>query len=57
MDRLREVERVVPTTTPAPSRAARAPDPHLRSLIVGEYVGWWHDALPFARWLEPPPRA
>ncbi len=37
-----------------PSRATRPPDPRLRSLIVGEYVGWWHDSLPFARWLEPP---
>jgi AraC-like DNA-binding protein len=55
MDRLREATRVIPTTTVTPSRAMRAPDPRLRSLIAGEYVGWWHDSLPFARWLEPPP--
>ncbi|HTB50560.1 MAG TPA: AraC family transcriptional regulator [Solirubrobacteraceae bacterium] len=54
MDQLREVERVIQTTMAAPSRATRSPDPCLRSLIAGEYVGWWHDSLPFARWLEPP---
>jgi AraC-like DNA-binding protein len=42
-------------TTGTPSRAMRSPAPCLRSLIAGEYVGWWHDSLPFARWLEPPP--
>jgi AraC-like DNA-binding protein len=55
MDQLREVERVTQTTAATPSRASRSPDPRLRSLIAGEYVGWWHDSLPFARWLEPPP--
>jgi hypothetical protein len=55
MDQLREVERVTQTTAATPSRASRSPDPCLRSLIAGEYVGWWHDSLPFARWLEPPP--
>jgi AraC-like DNA-binding protein len=55
MDQLSEVERVTQTTAATPSRATRSPDPRLRSLIAGEYVGWWHDSLPFARWLEPPP--
>jgi len=55
MDQLREVERVTQTTAATPSRASRSPDRCLRSLIAGEYVGWWHDSLPFARWLEPPP--
>lgn len=55
MDQLREVERVTQTTAATPSRASRSPDPCLRSLIAGKYVGWWHDSLPFARWLEPPP--
>lgn len=54
MDQLHEVERVTQTTVTTPSRATRSPDPRLCSLIVGEYVGWWHDSLPFARWLEPP---
>ncbi len=55
MDKPGEVEHVIPTTVATPSRATRSPDPRLRSLIAGEYVGWWHDSLPFARWLEPPP--
>jgi AraC-like DNA-binding protein len=33
----------------------RSPDPRLRSLLARGYVGWWHESLPFARWLEPPP--
>jgi AraC-like DNA-binding protein len=53
MDQLHEGKRVI-TTTVTPSRTTRAPDPLLCSLIAGEYVGWWHDSLPFARWLEPP---
>jgi AraC-like DNA-binding protein len=56
MDQLRGVERVTPMTTKAtPSRVTRLADPRLRSLVAHEYVGWWHDTLPFARWLEPPP--
>lgn len=55
MDQLQEVERVIQRTKATPSRAIRSPDPLLRSLIAGEYVGWWHDSLPFSSWLEPPP--
>jgi AraC-like DNA-binding protein len=55
MEQLGEVGRVIPTTAATPSRATRSPDRRLRSLIAGEYVGWWHDTLPFVRWLEPPP--
>jgi AraC-like DNA-binding protein len=55
MDQFREVERATQATDVASSRASRSPDPRLRSLIAGEYVGWWHDWLPFAHWLEPPP--
>lgn len=54
MDRVVEVEHVIPTTGTTPSQATRLPDPRLRPLLAGEYVGWWHDSLPFTRWLEPP---
>jgi AraC-like DNA-binding protein len=54
MDQLHEVERVTQTTAAMPSRATRPPDPRLRSLVARDYVGWWHDSLPFACWLEPP---
>jgi AraC-like DNA-binding protein len=54
MDQLVEAKHVVPPAA-TPSRATRLPDPRLRPLLAGEYVGWWHDSLPFARWLEPPP--
>ena len=50
-----EVECATTTPTVGPSRVLRSPDPRLRPLLAGEYVGWWHDTLPFARWLEPPP--
>jgi AraC-like DNA-binding protein len=56
MDRPREIEHVIPATMSATTlRATRSPDPRLRSLLARDYVGWWHDSLPFARWLEPPP--
>jgi AraC-like DNA-binding protein len=55
MDRSRKIDLFTTATSQAVSRVTRSPAPALRSLFASDYVGWWHDSLPFARWLEPPP--